>query len=457
MTNTHRPPIASGAEVAKSICFPNPSGRYDIVDNDNGLPIKFADGPQLDSFSRVRVRIPRAEWEGKHLYGEDSHSYQNYSVGAGSGHAYRSSESSVRITCDTGASDKVIHQTKKYIPYIPGHSQIAFATFIMHEAPSANCRKRVGRFDNYNGPYLEWNDTDIRFVVRTDTSGTPVDTAYWVQSDWNLDTLDGSGDSNNPSGLTLDLTKDQILVIDFQWLGVGRVRFGFDLGGSVIFCHEVNHANTDEIVYMRNPTLPIRWEVSNDGATTQSNYLDMICSSISTEGDLDPQAHDYSVFTTPVAVTQTRTPILAIRQSPTFNSKENRRTSILNTFDVIALGDNILYEAIQYPTPDITITGDWVDLDADHSTLQYAIGGNIAVNSETGSHPFLSGFVSSSTSGNKISPGVISTNLPIRTHHNEMLVNYDATDCETIVIWARSLSLNIGVTVGVAANCVEFG
>jgi hypothetical protein len=56
---------------------------------------------------------------------------------------------------------------------------------------------------------------------------------------WNGDKLDGTG----ASGLTLDLTKPQILWIDFEWLGVGNVRCGFIINGQYIVCHTYQTAN----------------------------------------------------------------------------------------------------------------------------------------------------------------------------------------------------------------------
>lgn len=445
----------NGHELARSLLSRTNNGKFDLVDENHGLPVSFADGSNIDSFSRLRVGTPSIVWEGKHLYGLDSHSYQQSVVGAGSSIAYRSAESSVRLTCDTGASDEAIFQTKKYIPYVPGHGQVAFMTFNLVSQPAAGCVKRVGRFDSGNGIFLEWNSTDIRLVVRTDTSGTAVDTSYATQANWNLDTLDGSGDDNNPSGITLDLTKTHILVIDYQWLGVGRVRFGFDLDGIVNYVHEVNHANTDTIVYMRTPNLPIRWEVSNTAGTAATDYLDAICSSVVSEGDPQPLAHDYSVQSTGVTVNTTRVPILAIRQNPAYNGKVNRKVALVNALGIISLGDSIVYEVTQYPEPNITITGNWVDLDLNHSTLQYATGTNITVNSEVGAHKFYKDFLASAIQGNKLTPGSASSGIGARTHHNEMLVNYDGTDCETIVIWATSLSAT-GTTVYVTANCLEY-
>ena len=47
--------------------------------------------------------------------------------------------------------------------------------------------------------------------------------------------MDGTG----KTGLELDFTKAQLFVIDMEWLGVGRVRFGFYAYGRIYYCHQI--------------------------------------------------------------------------------------------------------------------------------------------------------------------------------------------------------------------------
>jgi len=91
--------------------------------------------------------------------------------------------------------------------------------------------------------------------------------------------MNGTGSS----GITLDFTKSQILFIDFEWLGVGRVRMGFVIDGAIYYCHEFNHANNLTGVYMSTPNLPIRYEIANDG-NGGAAALEHICASVISEG-----------------------------------------------------------------------------------------------------------------------------------------------------------------------------
>ena len=96
------------------------------------------------------------------------------------------------------------------------------------------------------------------FVKRSSVTGSLVNTEI-SQSNWNVDPLNGNG----PSGLTLDLTKVQIIWFDFEWLGSGTVRCGFIINGVYIHCHSFQHANVTEGTYMTTASLPQRVEITN--------------------------------------------------------------------------------------------------------------------------------------------------------------------------------------------------
>ena len=84
----------------------------------------------------------------------------------------------------------------------------------------------------------------------------------------------------------LDLSKAQILVLDFEWLGVGTVRVGFVIDGVVKYAHNFHQANLSAGVYMSTPNLPVRWELDNDG-TGGAATLESICASVISEGGLE--------------------------------------------------------------------------------------------------------------------------------------------------------------------------
>ena len=157
--------------------------------------------------------------------------------------------------------------------------------------------------------FFELNGTSKRFVVRSYTSGSVVDTVV-SQSSWNVDKFDGTG----PSGITLDTTKTHILYTDIEWLGVGTVRMGFVIDGLLYICHKFNHANNISTVYMTTASLPIRMEITNTGTTASSSTMKQICSSVMSEGGYERKvAQSVARDTSSKSVSTSFVPLVSIR------------------------------------------------------------------------------------------------------------------------------------------------
>ncbi len=83
------------------------------------------------------------------------------------------------------------------------------------------------------------------------------------QQDWNLDRLDGTG----PSGYDLDVRYMQMIGIQYSWYGAGFIDWmvrGSD--GNFVYCHRMRNSNVNTEAYMRSGNLPVRYEVTNEGA-----------------------------------------------------------------------------------------------------------------------------------------------------------------------------------------------
>lgn len=143
---------------------------------------------------------------------------------------------------------------------------------------SSGITQEIGQFNDDNGLFFRIDDGIAYVVRRTKTSGSVVDNSV-AQSSWNIDAMDGTGNS----GITIDFDKTQIFIIDYEWLGVGRVRMGFVIGGSIYYCHEFLNSNVLTVVYMSTPNLPLRYSIENDG-TGAASTLDHICSTVISEG-----------------------------------------------------------------------------------------------------------------------------------------------------------------------------
>lgn len=87
----------------------------------------------------------------------------------------------------------------------------------------------------------------------------------YPQSEWNLDPCDGTG----PSEFDLDLTKMQMMYIDYAWYGAGAIRFGFkDQNSEIIYCHRIPNSNRNTEAYMRSGNMCARYECNTTPAYT---------------------------------------------------------------------------------------------------------------------------------------------------------------------------------------------
>lgn len=89
------------------------------------------------------------------------------------------------------------------------------------------------------------------------------------QSQFNRDTVDGSG----PSGFKVDLTKMQMLGIQYTWYGAGFIDFmirGAD--GNWVYAHRYRQNNLNDESYMRTGNMPVRYEL----VTEQSQAVSIL-------------------------------------------------------------------------------------------------------------------------------------------------------------------------------------
>lgn len=233
-----------------------------------------ADSPSIDSFGKWRVSNPTTLFDSKQVYNNNSNYFDTYTVGSASTTYNSGSASSTLSLTGTG---RALRQTKRVFHYQPGKSQQIIATGIFGDGVSGVV-KRIGSFDDNDGIFFEQNGSSFGVTLRKTIDGVKTDT-FVSQSDWNIDKLNGTG----PSGLTLDITKAQIYNYDYEWLGVGRIRYYVVLKGIPRLIHEITNYNSLNGVYMRNPNLPIRYEISGSGTSN----LTQICSTVISEGGFE--------------------------------------------------------------------------------------------------------------------------------------------------------------------------
>ena len=356
---------------------------YNIVSSE----ISYKNSPNVDAFGRLRTSTPFTLFDSSHRF-DDNGLWSTATATSGTA-TFNASQGLVDLAVTSASGSQVVRETTKVFSYQPGKSLLVLNTFVMNAAKT-NLRQRVGYYGAANGYYLQLNNSTLSLVERTSVSGALVETTV-NQSSWNVDKLDGTG----VSGVTLDITKAQILFMDLEWLGVGTVRIGFVIDGNFYVCHKFHHANIITSTYITTASLPIRYEITNTGATSGASTLKQICSTVLSEGGYQLNGLQQAVgipVTTPrnLAVAGTFYPMVSIR----LKASPNRLDAIVicTAISVIATSTgNYNWQVIASGT---TTAGTWVDA-PDDSSVQY----NITGTSFTGGRILASGFFSTTNQG----------------------------------------------------------
>ena len=318
-----------------------------------------------DAFGRLRVSNPYTLFESSHRYVDNGEWVE--STAAGGSSAFNADAGLIDMTVTTASGSQVLRETKKVFNYQPGKSLLAILSFNFEEAKN-NLRQGIGYFGAENGFYLELNSTnEPSFVKRSSVTGSLVNTEV-SKADWNIDTLDGNG----PSGITLDLSKVQIVWFDFEWLGSGTVRCGFVIDGVFIHCHSFQHANVTSGTYMTTACLPLRIELTNTDTTASSSTLKQICTTVISEGGYEIRGNAAEAklpIGSPrdLTVASTVYPIISLR----LKSTRLDGIAILDSLNVLGITNNANYcwEIVQGGT---TSGGTWVT-NSSSSLVEYNI------------------------------------------------------------------------------------
>lgn len=281
----------------------------------------------------------------------------------------------------------VIYQSKPYMPYQADSILVINIGGILRTVAAVDYNvARIGYYDDVNdkditadiggsGVYFQVDAAGIVSIGRrTFNTGTQVDTLV-AQSAWNLDTLDGTGSS----GYTLDITKTQIFYFDIEMNG-GRIRYGFNIQGTVTYVHQLLVTNTLAEATLFNYSLPIRAELINsspggDTIVQGEAQMEIYSTSVDLCGNSNLTSPTYpfnytinSELDCPKILNTSgqHRPLISIRLNPT----KSRATIWPKRIDIDGeTGSVVLWRLILNPTG---LTPTWVDVST-KSFAQYSI------------------------------------------------------------------------------------
>ena len=319
--------------------------------------IKYSDSSNLDAFGRLRTSNVTSLLEYKHTYDKLPLVINEVTAGTATS-VYDKPNSQVVMSVLTN-NDYVIRQGVARGIYQPGKGQIFEASFSNFQLET-NVIKRVGYFTTstsapYNsvvdGFFLESNGQTGIISFQIWQSGTTTFSAAstsWLTTDYDVTNINWS--------------KTQLMFTDFQWLGVGRVRFGVVIDGQFKLFATSTGTNNLNNVYMKSPNQPVRYEIrSVSGGATGS--FNMICSQVSLEGSINSLQKSTSVtaFTAQTKPTAYVTyPILGYRLNSSYEGA-NITLSDIQTLNITNPSKADFLVTIQY-NPTLSSTSSWTSI-----------------------------------------------------------------------------------------------
>ena len=358
------------------------------VDASSGFPVTFAHTPNFDAFGRLRTSAPLTLFDSSHRY-RDNNLWCSLTAVGGS-YAFNANQGLMDLAVNGLSGSSVVRETTKVFAYQPGKSLQVLNTFAL--APSAtNLRQRVGYFGQDNGMYFQLSGGEISFVERSLVNGSPATETIIPISAWNYDRLDGTG----PSGYTLDVTKAQIQWMDIEWLGLGTVRMGFVIDGKFVLCHSFHHANKITSTYITTASLPLRYEITNTGATGVTRNMKQVCSTVISEGGYELRGLQQAAGTT-VATPKILTLASTYYPVATLRLKATRLDAIviLTAISLMPVTNGAFYEWRVIASGTTAGGAGWVDAGPD-SAVEYKLDAT----SVTGGRTLASGFMQGSNQG----------------------------------------------------------
>ncbi len=317
----------------------------------NSSTITSFDSKQYDLFGNIKVSNPYTLLDIAHVYDKNTLFMDEYIKGSASS-TFDATNASVLMEVSAN-NDVVIRQSRLYTAYQPGKSLCIRMTGVINAKASGgngtNTTSRLGYFDENNGLFFQYSGGIYYVVERKNGSDNRI-----AQSNWNIDSLNGSG----PSGITIDFTKNIIFYIELAYLGVGIVKYGFVFSGTLYVCH-INYHTTITYPYIVTQNLPMRWKLLSTSTTSNTGQLICTCGSVQSEGG-------YSLIGNPFGMGMSTTSFSVDNADTGQNyvmsiklKASNRKTVKLVSLSLICTsGSSAIYDLYRIKSPStVPITG----------------------------------------------------------------------------------------------------
>ena len=177
------------------------------------------------------------------------------------------------------------------------------------------------------------------FGIRFKSNGV---VQFIPQSSFNGDKADGTGQS----GKTIIPSNLNLYTIRGGWYGILPISFGWYSGSDTgyITLHTIDRTNQQQQPHLSNPTLPMFVEVSGTASLSTASWRGGICGA-TPEGTKADRLFNVSVSDKNI-VANALTPVVTLRNNPTFQGKVNHVRARYGTVTLAADGQKTFNWAV---------------------------------------------------------------------------------------------------------------
>lgn len=299
--------------------------------------LSLGDSQSTDSMGRLRTSNPIDIFSAQFTYDTEPVVFESITTGVGSAVTHNATNRVVEMSLVASPNGSSAYlQSFQHLSIQPGRSQEIFIAFNFGPI-SLNTVKFAGYGDGVNGVDFRSTSGFLSFQITSQASPD----INIPQSQWNLDKFDGEG----ASGITLDQTKMQVLVIDFQAFYAGRLRIGFYFEGIIYYAHEATTGNYTDLPGITSLSMPVRAGITSaaTGATSGSMIL-ISCAASVEAGSSDPYYYSLTASRATAVTVPNGTPAhgLTIRPKLLFKGFTNRTLFKIGSVDIVNTGASSL-------------------------------------------------------------------------------------------------------------------
>jgi len=315
-------------------------GQYSFarIDEDNRLRVR----PITSVFGHVASSASTLVVQASFMYNLNTTVISTAVTGSG---AVTQASGQAIVSSGAAATSSGTLTTDRYCRALPGQT-VRVIIGCVFSTGVANNTQVCGAGTAANGVFFGYNGVSFGVLYRSNS----VDT--WIaKTSWNVDKLDGTG----PSGMTLDPTKGNLYMIEYDTSGYGTVSFIVNCTGGTttpVTVHRVDFGNTLTAPGILNACLPCA-AISTNTTNTSAKTISVTGFSAYVHGDVQHVGNRQCTESTKTVTTATYVPVITLRNKATFNSISNTSGVFLNSMTVANNGNRVAIISL-YDSPTLT-------------------------------------------------------------------------------------------------------